>query len=261
MQKSSDSEPRIAVVFGGYGGVGRQLCHTLGAEGYRVAVAGRNLATCQEVADEVSGAAYAVDASDVDGVLEVLRDVEQAWGGVHAVANCVGSLFLKPSHRTSPEQWSDVINTNLTSAFAVLRGSAVVMKSGGSVVLTSSVAARLGLANHEAIAAAKAGVEGLVRSGAATYAGKGIRVNAVAPGLVRTAMTEAITANTASLAATEAMHPLGRIGCPEEIARAMAWLLNPSNDWITGQVVSIDGGMSTVQVKPRVSRAPAAKSV
>ena len=109
----------------------------------------------------------------------------------------------------------------------------------------SSAAARHGLANHEAIAAAKAAVEGLVRSAAATYAPRGVRVNAVAPGLVRTPLAARLTANPASLAASEAMHPLGRIGEPDDVAALVAWTLGPEATWVTGQGGGMDGGLSS----------------
>jgi len=120
---------------------------------------------------------------------------------------------------------------------------------GGSIVLTSSAAARVGIANHEAIAAAKAGIIGLVLSGSATYAKNNIRLNCVAPGLVRTPMTEHITANEASLKISLALHPLGRLGEPSDIASLMAWLLDPNQGWVTGQVFGVDGGLGTVHAR------------
>lgn len=123
--------------------------------------------------------------------------------------------------------------------------------AGGSVVLMSSAAARIGLASHEAIAAAKAGVIGLAKSAAASYATQGIRFNVVAPGLVKTNLTRKIWESQRAAATSQAMHALGRLGEPDDIAALIAWLLDPDNTWVTGEVFSIDGGLSTVRLNPR----------
>jgi NAD(P)-dependent dehydrogenase (short-subunit alcohol dehydrogenase family) len=123
--------------------------------------------------------------------------------------------------------------------------------TGGSVVLVSSAAALTGLPNHEAIAAAKAGIIGLTRSAAASYANSRIRFNAVAPGLVRTEMSEQLWSDEATAAGSIAMHPLGRLGEPEDIASMIAWLLDPANDWVSGQVLAVDGGLSQVRSRPK----------
>jgi NAD(P)-dependent dehydrogenase (short-subunit alcohol dehydrogenase family) len=161
----------------------------------------------------------------------------------------VGSLLLKPAHLTKPQEWADTVSANLTSSFAVLRAAVQPMmrQKQGSVVLVSSAAAAIGLANHEAIAAAKGGIDALVRSAAATYGRSGVRVNAVAPGLVETPLTERITKSGPGRGSSEAMHALGRIGEPEDIAAAMAWLLGSEADWVTGQTLGVDGGLGRVR--------------
>jgi NAD(P)-dependent dehydrogenase (short-subunit alcohol dehydrogenase family) len=179
-----------------------------------------------------------------------VRSTADANEGIDGIVNCVGSILLKAAHQTKEEEWRHTLAANLDSAFATVRAGAKVMgRSGGSIVLMSSSAAQVGLPSHEAIAAAKAGVIGLARSAAATYAGKGIRVNAVAPGLVDTPMSAGITGNEMMLKASTAMHPLGRIGKPEEIASVISWLLSKESGWVTGQVIGIDGGLSTVRGK------------
>ena len=121
------------------------------------------------------------------------------------------------------------------------------MNTGGSIVHVSSRAARPGLPNHEAIAAARAGVIGLTLSAAASYVGYGIRVNCVAPGLMKTPLTQRITGNGTALRASIAMHPLQRIGEPADVVSAICWSADPRNGWITGQILGVDGGLSSVR--------------
>jgi 3-oxoacyl-[acyl-carrier protein] reductase len=162
--------------------------------------------------------------------------------------NCVGSLLLKPAHLTKESEWHHTIATNLTSAFATVQAAAKTMGNrGGSVVLMSTAAARLGLANHEAIAAAKAGVEGLAQSAAASYAKQAIRFNVVAPGLVKTKLTKRIWESERAATTSIAMHALGRLGEAEEVASLITWLLEPANSWVTGEVFAIDGGLAHIR--------------
>lgn len=236
------------LVFGASGGIGSALCRHLAGQGARLVMAGRNAEKLQALADELHGFACPVDATRFEEVDACVEKAIQLNTRLDGIACCIGSLLLKSAHATSAAEWNHTIATNLTSAFAVVRaGARSMMNTGGSIVLVSSAAARVGLANHEAIAAAKAGVIGLVLSAAASYAARGIRINAVAPGLVVTPMTERLTANEASRKASMAMHALGRLGEPGDVARAIAWLLSPEQSWITGQVLGIDGGLSTLR--------------
>ena len=195
---------------------------------------------------------YLLDACQSAGqwpldVETIFQRVIEVHGRLDGVVNCAGSLLLKPAHLTTPEEWSETLGVNLGTAFAVVRAAGRLMTRGGSVVLMSSAAARTGLPNHEAIAAAKAGIIGLTLSAAATYASRDLRINAVAPGLVRTPMTERITANAASSKTSTNLHPLGRLGDPDDVARMIGWLMDPRQTWVTGQVFGIDGGLSTVR--------------
>ncbi|MEM7356931.1 MAG: SDR family oxidoreductase, partial [Acidobacteriota bacterium] len=191
-----------------------------------------------------------LDARDFDQVADAFDEAKRLPGTLKGAANCVGSILLKPAHLTSAAEFENTLATNLGSAFATVRSAARAMRrSGGSVVLVSSAAASIGLANHEAIAAAKAGVEGLVRAAATTYAGSGIRVNAIAPGLVNSAMSRRIIENSKALETSLALHPLARVGRPDEIAGLIEWLLGTESDWVTGQVWGVDGGLATLKAR------------
>lgn len=235
------------LILGATGGIGSALARRLAAAGGEVVLAARDRDRLDGLASELGARSRSLDATDLDAVDELVREVA-GDGGLDGVANCVGSLLLKPAHLTNGEEWADTIAVNLTTAFAVTRAAGRHMaRSGGSVVLMSSGAARTGLPNHEAIAAAKAGIEGLARAAAASYAARGLRVNVVAPGLTRTPMTARITGSEAAAEASRKMHALGRLGKPEDVASAVAWLLDPANDWVTGQVLGVDGGLSSVR--------------
>ena len=189
-----------------------------------------------------------LDATD----FEAVSDVFKAAGPIDGVVNCAGSLLLKSAHMTSQEQYQTVMDSSLTTAFATVRAAGMQMKTGGSVVLISSAAALVGMANHEAIAAAKAGIIGLMQSAASTYAHLNLRFNVVAPGMTDTPLTAQLTSNALALNASKAMHALGRIGTPEDIARAIVFFLKPENNWITGQVLAVDGGLSRVRTKIKI---------
>jgi NAD(P)-dependent dehydrogenase (short-subunit alcohol dehydrogenase family) len=252
MMSADSNEPEVNVVLGATGGIGSAVCRALAARGSRLYLAARSSERLSSLASELDAAWSEVDATNPDQVEQLLTQASSEFGRVSGVANCVGSLLLKPAHRTSTDEWNETLSKNLGSAFATVRAAANVMRdSGGSVVLLSSAAATTGLPNHEAIAAAKAGIIGLMRAAAASYASSGLRVNAVAPGLIRTEMTRHLWSNDLAAAGSVAMHPLGRLGEPEDVASLLAWLLDPSNNWVTGQVFGVDGGLAHVRSRAK----------
>lgn len=246
-QPVKDSTPSY-LVFGATGGIGESLCRRLASRGASLTLAARNGDKLRRLGEELQTATFPLDATSFEEVEACVERALQVHGRLDGVANCIGSLLLKPAHSTSESEWLSTVATNLTTAFAVVRAAAKAMfNAGGSIVLVSSAAARIGLANHEAIAATKAGVVGLTLSAAATYGARGVRVNCVAPGLVRTPLTARLTANDASLKASTSMHAVGRIGEPQDVAAAIEWLLSPEQSWVTGQVLGIDGGLGSIR--------------
>lgn len=244
------TQARNFVILGATGAIGSALARQLIAKGDRVMLAGRNEQALRQLATDLGDAAYATcDATRSDQVDDAVARAKSSFGRLDGLCNCVGSFALKPLHLVTDGEFDSDLAINLKSSFYALRAAVRTMErgEGGSVVLLSSAAARLGIASHEGIAAAKAGVVGLMLSAAATYASAKIRVNAVAPGLIETKLTRSITENEAMAQASANMHPLHKFGDPAQVARAIAFLLASENDFITGQVFGVDGGLASLR--------------
>lgn len=244
-------EQRTYLVLGGTGGIGAEVVRRVTAAGSRVLAMARGEERLDALAAETGARTVAANASDFDSVEQAAGEAMEKWGRLDGIVNCVGSVLLRPAHMTSEAAWRETVAQNLDTAFASVRTGGKHLSDGGSVVLVSTAAVRSGLPNHEAIAAAKGGVEGLVRSAAATYGPQGIRFNAVAPGLVRTPLTERITNNEKAAEASRSLHVMGRFGEPADVASAIVWLLDPAQSWVTGQVIGIDGGLGSARTMPR----------
>ena len=235
----------------GTGGIAACVAEQLLALSHKIFITGRNSEKVNAITKRLNVPGAAIDATDFKAVDHSFELAKAAIGPLYGVVNCAGSLLLKPAHLTQQAEYEATLNANLTSAFAVVAAAGKhLSENGGSVVLISSAAAMIGIANHEAIAAAKGAIISLARSAAATYANSGIRFNVVAPGLVETELTQSLTNNPLAKKASLAMHALGRLGRPEDIAAAIVFFLDQNNSWVTGQVLAIDGGLS--ELHPRV---------
>jgi NAD(P)-dependent dehydrogenase (short-subunit alcohol dehydrogenase family) len=234
----------VTWIIGATGGIGAALARRI-APRAQLVLSARTDTPLNALAGELGAHAVSMDATQPESIQQALATIMQTHGRIDAVVLAVGSILLKSAHRTSLDEWHATITQNLHAAFYVTRAVTEKMQrqaGGGAILLFSTAAAQIGFANHEAIAAAKAGVEGLARATAASYAPRNIRVNVIAPGLVDTPLAQPITTNAAALEASRQMHPLGRIGTADDVAQVAEAVL--TSTWMTGQVVVVDGGLA-----------------
>ncbi len=237
---------KIALITGASGGIGRALAAQLHSQGYRIAAVGRE---AKRLSDITADARIESDTTTPEGAAMALASCTEALGAAPTLlAHCVGSTLIAPLHRTQSEAYREVMRVNLDSAVFMLQAWLTALRGeAGSAVFASSVVARIGVANHEAIAAAKGGIEALVRSAAATYAAQGIRINAVAPGLTETPMTSGMLKLAAMREGAGKQYPLGGVQTAAQVADTMAWLLGDGSARVTGQVIAVDGGFTTIR--------------
>jgi 3-oxoacyl-[acyl-carrier protein] reductase len=242
-------ENQVAVVTGAGRGIGHAIALRLAEEGARVASVSRSEENARKTADEINAAradaakAYAVDVADHSAVQKIGAQILEDFGRVDVLVNNAGVTRDGLSMRMSMEDWDTVIDTNLKGAFnfsqAVMRW--MIKQRSGRIINISSVSGLTGNAGQANYAASKAGLLGLTKTLARELASRGITVNAVAPGFVVTDMTSALSDEVKQ--AIMAKIPLAKLGQPEDIAAAVAFLASPEANYITGQVLTVDGGM------------------
>ena len=242
-------ENQIAVVTGAGRGIGHAIAVRLANEGARVASVSRTEANAQKTADEINAAradaakAYAVDVGDHAAVQKTGTQILEDFGRVDILVNNAGVTRDGLSMRMSLDDWDTVLNTNLKGAFnftqALMRP--MIKQRSGRIINISSISGLIGNAGQANYAASKAGLIGLTKTLARELASRGITVNAVAPGLIETDMTGVLSDEVRQAILQKV--PLGKLGQPEDIAAAVAYLASAEAKYITGQVLTVDGGM------------------
>jgi len=236
------------IIYGGSGGIGSATAWLLHARGDALHLVARNEEKLVALADEL-GASYTV--GDVTDAGLFTRVAEDAGDVIDGLVYAVGTINLRMLPRLKAEDFLQDFQVNAQGAALAVQAALPVLKKSeatASVVLYSSVAVQQGFTFHASVSMAKGAVEGLTRSLAAELAPK-VRVNAIAPSLVQTPLAKPLLSSEKMTEAIAAMHAIPRLGEPEDIASLTAFLLSPDSDWITGQVIGVDGGRSSLRIK------------
>lgn len=228
----------------GAGGIGREAALALAAHGARVICADKDRATAKATADEVGGDALELDITDVDAVNRAAADL----GPIDVLVLTAAMNVRKRILDYSPEEFDRVVALNLTSTFTVLQafGRRMVDRGSGSIVVFSSVRAQVVEPGQSVYAATKAGAIQLVKTAAAEFGEAGVRVNAIAPGVVETPLTDQIKADPSWYQAYATKGALGRWSKPSELAGAVVFLASDAASYVTGSTVMVDGGWTAV---------------
>ncbi|MEP7300194.1 MAG: SDR family NAD(P)-dependent oxidoreductase [Caldimonas sp.] len=247
-----DFEGKLAFVTGAASGIGAATSKLLAARGARVAVADINVEAAAEVVNEIErdgGKAFAIriDVADPASVDEAVTTATRGGQGLDLAVNAAGITgTLTPCANFTLDDWQRIVGINLTGTFLCMRAqiAAILRKGGGAIVNVSSIMGSHALPGASAYAASKHGVEGLTKAAALDYAKQGIRINAVAPGYVDTPMIAGRRPSVNDMIV--AMHPIGRIAHPDELAKVVAFLLSEDASFVTGSIHLADGGFSAV---------------
>jgi NAD(P)-dependent dehydrogenase (short-subunit alcohol dehydrogenase family) len=244
----AELEGRAALVTGGGSGIGRVTALRFAAEGAIVGVLDRDADTAKAVAAEVDGHAYAVDVRDGEAIQQAVSEFAAAAGRLDILVNNAGTGDLRPLHTVDEKLWHRLLDVNLTGTYHGMRAAIPLMLEAGrgAVVNNASLSGLVPTRNEAAYSAAKAGVVSLTQSGALEY-GPTVRVNCVAPGHIRTQLTAVWEQFPDAFEPIAHAIPLHRIGEADEVAELILFLASDRSSYITGQTITIDGGVSLPQ--------------
>ncbi len=244
-----DLSGQTAIVTGASRGIGKAIAERLAAAGAKVACVARSADKLKEVADEIAAAGgtaevHPCDVTDSAAVSKLVEELAEKWGGIDIVVNNAGITKDTLIPRMEDEAWDAVIATNLRSVFLFTRAASLVMmrKRSGRIINISSVSGLMGNAGQANYSASKAGVIGMTRTVAQELASRKVTVNAICPGFIASEMTQAMGATLDEFVKTRI--PAKRLGEAEEVADAVLYLASDSAAYITGEVITIDGGLT-----------------
>ncbi len=236
---------KLAFVPGGYGGIGEAVCRALAKAGAKVIVAGRDLSKASRLARSIRGTALRIDLRDTPSIEEALKPFPR----LDLFVNCAGVSREQRLDEVSEDAWDEVLGTNLKAAMFLAQAVARRQKRGGKQVHLLSVRAQLGLRGrgYSTYCASKGGLVMLVRQHASELGPRGICVNGVAPTVVRTEMGAHWLKNPKTRAWLKERIPLGRVAEPADVVGAVLFFCSPASDYVTGQILYLDGGITASQ--------------
>lgn len=235
-------------IFGATGGVGSALARRLVRAGGPVVLIARDGEALEELGEELGAPTVTLEGLDDESMSEAV-DAATGEAGLGGLVYAIGSIDLVPFNKAKDDQFTRTYELNVLGAVRALRAAEKPLKQAqGAVLLFSTIAVQAGFPNHTVISTAKGAIEALTRSLAAEWAPK-VRVNAIAPSLLKTRMAQPILGSEKMADAIAGMHPIPRLGEPEDVAALGAALLARDAGWVTGQIMHVDGGRSTVRHK------------